>query len=66
MGNGFGDDFMADAREFQIELVPGDAGVGAAKLEIHVAEMIFRADDVREQLVAFQLSILARFGYETD
>ena len=46
--------------KFQIELETGDAGVGAAKFEIHVAEMIFGADDVGEQFVALQLPVVAR------
>ena len=37
-----GHDFVADARKFQVELEAGDAGVCAAKFEIHIAEMIFR------------------------
>ena len=44
---------MADAGKFQIELEPGHAVIGAAKLEIHVPEMIFRTDNVGQQLVAF-------------
>ena len=32
---------MADAREFEVQLKTGDALIGAAEFEIHVAEMIF-------------------------
>ena len=60
--NCLGYDFVADAGEFQIELVTGDAGICAAKFEIHVAEMILRTDDVGKQFVALQLSIFAVFG----
>ena len=45
--------------KLEIELEAGDAGFGAAKLAIHVAEMIFGADDVGEQLVALQLAAFA-------
>ena len=54
--NRFRHDLVADAGEFQIELKTGDARVGSAKFEIHVAEMIFGADDVGQQFVAFHLS----------
>ena len=53
----FGHDFVADAGKFQIELETGDAGFGSAKFEIHVAEMIFGADDVGQKFVAFQLPL---------
>ena len=55
-------DLVADAREFQVELETGDACLGAAKFEIHVAEMIFGADDVGQQVVAFQVAALRRFS----
>ena len=48
--NRFAQDFQTDARQFQIELESGDAVVGAAKFEIHVTEMVFRANDVGEQV----------------
>src|SRR5438874_4366175 len=64
--NRFSHDLVADAWKFQIELVTGDAGLRAAQLEIHVAEMIFGTDDVGEQLVTFQLSVFAVFSDETD
>ena len=54
--NRFRHDLVADAREFQIELETGDAGIGSAKFEIHVAEMILGADDVGQQFVAFQFA----------
>ncbi len=57
---------MADAGKFQVELITGDAGVRAAQLEIHVAEMIFGTDDVGEQFITFQLSIFAVLSDETD
>src|SRR6266404_1544753 len=49
----FGHDFVADAGKFQVELKTGHAVVGAAEFEIHVAEMIFRANDVGQELVTF-------------
>ena len=50
----FGHDFMADAGQFEIELESGDARFRSANFVIHVSEMIFGADDIGEQLVAFQ------------
>ena len=55
----FGHDFVADAGKFQIELESGDAVIGSAKFEIHVAEMVFRADDVGQQFVTLQLPLVA-------
>ena len=43
------DDFFADAVDLQIELNAGDAVLRAGDFEIHVAEMIFIADDVGQQ-----------------
>ena len=57
---------MADAGKFQVELITGDAGVRAAQLEIHVAEMIFGTDDVSEQFITFQLSIFGVLSDEAD
>src|SRR5438477_2965269 len=64
--NGFGHDLVTDAGKFQVELITGDAGVRAAQLEIHVAEMIFGTDDVGEQFIPFQLSIFAVFSDKAD
>src|SRR5581483_3307100 len=49
----FGHDFVANTWQFQIQLKTGNAFVGSAELEIHIAKMIFRADDVGQQFVAF-------------
>ena len=57
---------MADAGKLQVELEAGHAVVGAAQFEIHVAEMVFAPDDVGQQFVTFQLSILAMLRDEAD
>ena len=62
----FGHDFVADARQFQIELESGDAGFRPANFVIHVSEMILGADDVGEQFVTFQIAAVAEFGDEAD
>ena len=56
----FGHDLVADAGQFQIELEAGDAVVGAAEFEIHVAEMIFGADDVGQQVRSASIADLRR------
>ena len=40
------DDLLADAGDLQIELDAGDAVLRAGDFEVHVAEVIFVADDV--------------------
>ena len=62
----FGHDLVTDARKFEIELITGDAIVGAAKFEVHVAEMVFGADDVGQKLITFKLSIFALLRDEAD
>ena len=57
---------MTNPGEFQIELKTSDSRVGSAKFEIHVTEMIFRANDVGQQFVALQLAIIAKLGNEPD
>ena len=57
---------MADAGQFQVELITGDAIVGSTEFEIHVTEMVFRTNDIGEQFVALQLSIFAVLGDEPD
>ena len=52
--------------KFQIELETGDTVLGAAKFEIHVAEMIFGTDDVGEQVVALQIPLLVVLGDQAD
>ncbi len=47
-------DAQRDAGQLQVQLEPGDALGGAGDLAIHVAERIFPADDVGEQLIAFE------------
>ena len=43
------DDLVSDAFGLDVELDGGDAVAGAADFEVHVAEVIFLADDVGEQ-----------------
>ena len=62
--DGFLHNLQADARQLEVELEAGDAARGAAELEIHVAEMIFAADDVGEERVAIQAAIRAELGDE--
>ena len=57
---------MADAGKFEVELETGDAVIGAAQLEIHVAEMVLGADNVGKKLVTLQLSVFTMFGDEPD
>ena len=45
------DDLVGDAFGLDIELDGGDAVARAADFEIHIAEMIFFAEDVGQQLV---------------
>ena len=57
---------MTNPGEFQIELKTSDAAVRSAKFEIHVAEMIFRANDVGQQFVALQLPIITKLSHEPN
>ena len=50
--------------KLQVELETGDALLGAAELEVHVAEMVFAADDIGEQCVAGD-HVSAVFGDES-
>ena len=43
------DDLFADAADLQVELDAGDAVLRAGHLEVHVAVVVFVADDVGEQ-----------------
>ncbi len=43
------DDLFADAVDLQVELDAGDAVLRAGDLEVHVAEVVFVADDVGQQ-----------------
>ena len=45
-------DLFGDAGDFDVHLQRGDAVFGAGDLEVHVAEMIFVAENVREHGVA--------------
>src|SRR5438067_5310616 len=49
----FRHDLVAHTPKFQIKLKAGDTVIGAAKFEIHVSEVVFRADDVSEKFVTF-------------
>ena len=64
--DGFRQDFVAHTRKFQIELKTRDTVLGPAKFEIHVSEMILGADDVGQQIVAFQVPLLVILRHETD
>ena len=44
-----------DAGELEVELEAGDAVVGAAEFEVHVAVVIFAAEDVGEEEVALEV-----------
>src|SRR5204863_470654 len=45
-------DLLGDARDLDVHLQRGDALIGAGHLEVHVAEMILVAEDVREHRIA--------------
>ena len=59
-------DRQRDALELQIQLEAGDALLGSGDLAIHVAERVFPADDVGQELVAGDLVIGAVLGANTD
>ena len=59
-------DLVTNAWQFQVQLKTGHAVVCSAKLEVHVAKMIFRTDDVGQQFVALQLPIVTVFGNKAD
>ena len=60
----FGHDFVADAGKFEIELETSDAGFGSTDFVIHVPEMIFRTENVGEELVTFERTVLRVLGNE--
>ncbi len=64
--NRFGHDLVGHAGKLQVELEAGDAVLGAAEFEVHVAEVIFGTDDVGEQVVALHVALLVVLGDETD
>ena len=49
LGQRGADDLLADAVDLQVELDAGDAVLRAGDLEVHVAEVVFVADDVGQQ-----------------
>ena len=53
-------DLFVDAVDLQVELNPGDPLLGTGHLEVHIAEVIFVADDVGQQ------HVLAAFLDQTD
>ena len=59
-------DRQRDTLELQIQLEAGDALLGSGDLAVHVAERVFPADDVGEELVAGDLVICAVLGANTD
>ena len=62
----FGHDLVAHAGQFEIELETGDARFRSADFVIHIAEMIFGADDVGQELVAFHLPVITLLRDETN
>ena len=61
-----GHELVADALELEIQLESGDTDLGAAELEVHVAEVIFTTDDVGQQGVARELAVAVILRDETD
>ena len=59
-------DRQRDALELQIQLEAGDALLGSGDLAVHVAERVFPADDVGQELVAGDLVIGSVLGANTD
>ena len=57
---------MRNAAQLQVELEAGDALFRAGDLAIHVAEGIFPADDVGQQLVARNLVLVIVLGADAD
>ena len=53
-------------RELEVELEAGDALLGAGDLAVHVAEGVFPADDVGEQLVAGDFLVGVVLGADAD
>ena len=49
LGQRGADDLLADALDLQVQLDAGDAVLRAGDLEIHVAVVVFVADDVGQQ-----------------
>jgi len=45
-------DFFRDARDLDVHLQRGDALVGAGHLEVHVAKVVFIAEDVGQHFEA--------------
>src|ERR1035441_2764027 len=55
-----------DAAQLEVELEAGDAFLGAGDLAVHVAERVFPADDVGEQLILRDLVLGIVLGAQTD
>src|SRR5262249_25963921 len=53
--NRFRHNFLRYAWKLQVQLKAGNTVSGAAKLEVHVAEMIFRPDNICKGGIALQL-----------
>ena len=63
--DGGGHELVADALELEVELEAGDSLFGSAELEVHVAEVILAADDVGQQGVAGELTLIVILGHQT-
>ena len=55
-----------EARQLEVELVAGDAFVGAAEFEVHIAVEILGADDVQQHLVGLHGAVLVVLGDEAN
>ena len=55
-----------NAGELQVELEAGDAVLGAAQFEIHVAVVILGAEDIVEHQITLQVVLLIIISDETD
>ena len=64
--NGLGHQAERNAAQLEVELEAGDAFLGAGDLAVHVAERIFPADDVSQQLVFRNLVLGIMLGAQAD
>ena len=65
LAHGFEEDGVRDAGQFEVELETGDAFAGAAQFEVHIAEVIFAAEDVGEGGVTLE-HVAFELGDESD
>ena len=64
--DGFLEDAEGDPWEFEVQLVAGDAGFGAAEFEVHVTEVVLAAEDVDHGEVARHFVVLVELADEAD